>query len=89
MPTMKSINGTAQPVGYLTKEELNGVVEQLPEREPINFEDINNTILQLKEYPYEIKQWMILTALGIMAIILILTMVIIIWKVYHMSAWSL
>ena len=72
------------PVGYLTKEELNEVVEQLPEREPLNFEDINSTILQLKEYPYEIKQWMILTALGIMAIVLIVTMVIIIWKVYHM-----
>ena len=72
------------PVGYLTKEELNEVVEQLPEREPLNFEDINNTILQLKKYPYEIKQWMILTALGIMAIILIVTMVVIIWKVYHM-----
>ena len=57
------------PVGYLTKEELNDVVEQLPEREPLNFDDINNTILQLKEYPYEIKQWMILTALRIMAIV--------------------
>ena len=72
------------PVGYLTKEELNDVVEQLPEREPLNFDDINSTILQLKEYPYEIKQWMILTALGIMAITLIVTVVIIIWKVYQM-----
>ena len=72
------------PVEYLTKEELNDVVEQLPEREPLNFDDINSTILQLKEYPYEIKQWMILTALGIMAITLIVTVVIIIWKVYHM-----
>ena len=72
------------PVGYLTKEEFNDVVEQLPEREPLNFDDINSTILQLKEYPYEIKQWMILTALGIMAIVLIVTVVIIIWKVYHM-----
>ena len=72
------------PVGYLTKEELNEVVEQLPEREPLNFEDINNTILQLKEYPYDIKQWMILTALGIMAITMIVTVVVIIWKVYHM-----
>ena len=72
------------PVGYLTKEELNEVVEHLPEREPLNFEDINNTILQLKEYPYEIKQWMILTALGIMAVILIVTVVVIIGKVYHM-----
>ena len=59
-------------------------MEQLPEREPLNFDDINSTILQLKEYPYEIKQWMILTALGIMAITLIVTVVIIIWKVYHM-----
>ena len=72
------------PVGYLTKEELNEVVEQLPEREPLNFDDTNSTILQLKEYPYEIKQWVILNALGIMAIVLIVTMVIIIWKVYHM-----
>ena len=72
------------PAGYLTKEELNEVVEQLSEREPLKFEDINNTILQLKEYPYEIKQWMILTALGIMAIILIVTIVVIIWKVCHM-----
>ena len=72
------------PVGYLTKEELNEVVEQLRERESLKFEDINNTILQLKEYPYEIKQWMILTALGIMTIILIVTIVVIIWKVYHM-----
>ena len=72
------------PVGYLTKEELNEVVKQLPEREPLNFGDINSTILQLKKYPYEIKQWKILTALGIMAIALIVTMVIIIWKVYHM-----
>ena len=72
------------PVGYLTKEELNDVVEQLPEREPLNFDDINSTILQLKEYPYEIKQRMILIALGIMAIALIVTVVIIIWKVYHM-----
>ena len=71
-------------VGYLTKEELKDVVEQIPERKPLNFGDINSTILQLKEYPYEIKQWMILTALGIMAIILIVTLVIIIWKVYHM-----
>ena len=72
------------PVGYLTKEEIKDVVEQLPEREPLNFDDIHSTILQLKEYPYEIKQWMILTALGIMAIALIVTVVIIIWKVYHM-----
>ena len=77
------------PVGYLTKEELNEVVEQLPEREPLNFDDINSTILQLKEYPYEMKQWVILTALGIMAMVLIVTMVIIIWKVYHMrGAWG-
>ena len=59
-------------------------MEQLPEREPLNFDYINSTILQLKEYPYEIKQLMILTALGIMAITLIVTVVIIIWKVYHM-----
>ena len=72
------------PVGYLTKEELNEVVEQLPEREPLRFGEINNTLSKLKEYPYEIKQWMILTALGIMTIILIITIVIIIWKVYHM-----
>ena len=44
------------PVEYLTKEELSEVVEQLPEREPLKFEDINNTILKLKEYPYEIKE---------------------------------
>ena len=68
----------------IPKEELNEVVEQLPEREPLKFEEINNTITKLKEYPYEIKQWMILTALGIMIIILIITIVIIIWKVYHM-----
>ena len=72
------------PVGYLNKEEIKDVVEQLPEKEPLNFDDINSTILQLKEYPYEIKQWMILTALGIMATALIVTAVIIIWKVYHM-----
>ena len=72
------------PVGYLTKKELNDVVEQLSEREPLNFDDINSTILQLREYPYEIKQWMILTALGVMALVLIVTVVIIIWKVYHM-----
>ena len=59
-------------------------MEKLPEREPLNFDDINSTILQLKEYPYKIKQWMILTALGIMAIALIVTVVVIIWKVYHM-----
>ena len=73
------------PVGYLTKEELNDVVEQLPEREPLNFDEINSTILQLKEYPYEIKQWVILTALGIMALTLIVALVVIIWKVYHMG----
>ena len=72
------------PVGYLTKKELSDVVEQLPEREPLKFDDIQNTILQLKEYPYEIKQWMILTAIGVMAITLTITLVIIIWKVYHM-----
>ena len=72
------------PVGYLTKEDLNDVEEQLPEREPLNFDDINSTILQLKEYPYEIRQWMILTALGIMVIALIVSVVIIISKVYHM-----
>ena len=47
------------PVRYLTKGELNDVVEQLPERKPLNFDEINSTILQLKEYPYEIKQWVI------------------------------
>ena len=72
------------PVGYLTKEDIEDVVEQLPEREPMNFEDINSTILQLNDYPYEIKQWMILTVLGVMAIIIVITLVIIIWKVYHM-----
>ena len=72
------------PVGYLTKEEVKEVVEQLPEREPLNFEDINSTILKLKDYPFEIKQWMILVILGIMAIIIIMTLVIIIWKVYYM-----
>ena len=54
---------------------MNDVVEQLPEREPLDFDDINSTILQLKEYPYEIKQWMILTALEVMAIVLIITAV--------------
>ena len=60
------------------------MVEQLPEREPLNFDAIQSTILQLKKYPFEIKQWMILTALGIMAIILVTTVVIFIWKIYHM-----
>ena len=59
-------------------------MEQLPEREPLNFDEINSTILQLKEYPYQIKQWMILTALGIMTLTLIVALVIIIWKVNHM-----
>ena len=58
-------------------------MEQLPEREPLNFDDINSTLLQLKEYPYEIKQWMIITALGIMALTLIVALIIIILKVYH------
>ena len=71
-------------VGYLTNEEIKEVVEQLPEREPLNFEDINSTILQLKDYQHEIKQWMILTALGVIAIIIVITLVIIIWRVYHM-----
>ena len=35
-------------VGYLTKEEVKDVVEQLPEREPVNFDDIQSTILNLK-----------------------------------------
>ena len=72
------------PVEYLTKEEVKDVVEQLPEREPLNFDSIQSTILQLKKYPFEIKQWIILTTLGIMAIIVIATIVKIIWKVYHM-----
>ena len=72
------------PVEYLTRENIKYVVEQLPEREPLNFDAIQSTILQLKKYPFEIKQWMILTALGIMAVVLIITVVIIIWKVYHM-----
>ena len=72
------------PGGYLTKEEIKEAVEQLPEREPLNFEDINSTILKLKDYPLEIKEWMILVILGIMAIIITMTLVIIIWKVYHM-----
>ena len=72
------------PVEYLTKEEVENVVEQLPEREPLNFDDIQSTVLKLKEYPYEIKQWMILVVLGIMAIIVVVTLVIIIWKIYHM-----
>ena len=63
-------------VEYLSKEELAEVVDQLPEREPLNFEDIHSTILKLKEYPYEIKQWMILTVLGIMAIAVIVTLMI-------------
>ena len=69
-------------VEYLTKE-VDEIVEQLPEREPLNFEDIHSTILNPKEYPYEIKQFMILTVLGIMAIILIGNLVIIIWKIYE------
>ena len=59
------------------------MVEQLPEREPLDFEDIHTIISKLKDYPYEIKQWMILVVLGIMAIIVVITLVIIIWKVYH------
>ena len=58
-------------VGYMTKEEIKEVVEQLPEREPLDLSDINSTILDLKDYPYEIKQWMILVALEIMVIIVI------------------
>ena len=71
-------------VEYLTQKEVNEIVEQLPEREPLNFEDIHSTILNLKSYPYEIKQWMILIVLGVMATIVIVTLVVIIWKVYHM-----
>ena len=72
------------PVGYMTKEEVEEVVEQLPEREPLNFDDIHSTVLELKDYPYEIKQWMILVILGIMTIIVIATLTVIIWKIYHM-----
>ena len=35
------------PVGYMTKEEVEEVVEQLPEREPLNFDDLHNTVLEL------------------------------------------
>ena len=72
------------PIEYKTKEEVEEVVEQLPEREPINFDDIHSTILDLKDYPYEIKQWMILVILGIMTITVIATLIVIIWKIYHM-----
>ena len=68
----------------MTKEEVKDVVEQLPEREPLNFDDIQSTILKLKDYPNEIKQWMILVVLAIMATIVIITLVIIFWKIYHM-----
>ena len=44
------------PVGYMTKDEIEEVVEQLPEREPLYFDDIHSTILELQDYPYEIKQ---------------------------------
>ena len=71
-------------VEYLTKEEVEEILEQLPEREPLNFEGIHSTILNLKKYPFEIKHCMILTALGILTIILNSSLVIIIWKVYHM-----
>ena len=59
-------------------------MEQLPEREPLNFEEIHSTILKIKDYPYEIKQWLIFVVLGIMALITVATLVVIIWKVYHM-----
>ena len=72
------------PVGYMTKEEVEEVVEQLPESEPLNFDDICSTTLHLKDYPYEIKQWMILVILGVMAIVVIVTLIVIIWKIYHM-----
>ena len=72
------------PIGYLTKKEIEDVVEQLPDREPLALEDINSTILKLKDYRYELKQSMILVILGIMAMIIIVTLGIIIWEVYHM-----
>ena len=72
------------PIGYMTKDEIEEVVEQLPERKPLNFDDIHSTILELKDYPYEIKQWMILVILGVMAIAVIATLIVIIWKIYHM-----
>ena len=71
-------------VGYMTKEEVEEVVEQLPEREPLNFDDIHSTILDLKDYPYEVKQWVILTILGVMAMIVIVALIMIILKIYHM-----
>ena len=41
-------------VNIIQEKEINYyyyyVVEQLPEREPLNFDDINSTILQLKKY---------------------------------------
>ena len=68
----------------MTKEEIEDVVKQLPEREPLEFEDIHSTILKFKDHPYEIKQWMILVVYGIMPIIMVITLVVIIQKVYHM-----
>ena len=67
----------------MTKEEIEEVVEQLPERKPLNFDDMSSSILELKDYPYEIKQWMILVILGVIAMIVIATLIVIIWKIYH------
>ena len=64
-------------IGEWTKQQLEEMVEQLPALPPMNYENLNKKLGQLKKYPLEMPVAIIAVALIVTTIIMIVTIVII------------
>ena len=68
----------------LTEKEAASMVQVLPELEQLKLSDIDQNVRKLKEYSFHLPQWVYLVIIIVSVLTILVSIGIIIWKVYSM-----
>ena len=68
----------------LTEKEAASMVQVLPELEQLKLSDIDQSVRKLKEYSFHLPQWVYLVIIIVSVLAILVSIGIIIWKVYSM-----
>ena len=68
----------------LTEKEAEAMVQALPELEQLKLSDIDQNVKRLKKYSFHLPQWVYLTIIIISVLAIMISIGLIIWKVYLM-----
>ena len=68
----------------LTEKEAAAMVQALPELEQLKLSDIDQNVRKLKRYSFHLPQWVYLVIIIVSVLAILVSIGIIIWKVYSM-----